>query len=38
MVVATWNINGLRSYQKEFDLKEFLEDRRLMSQIFRKQS
>lgn len=29
MVVATWNINGLRSYQKEFDLKEFLEEQKV---------
>lgn len=25
MILATWNINGLRSFQKKYDLKEFLE-------------
>ena len=25
MILATWNINGLRGFQKKYDLKEFLE-------------
>lgn len=25
MVLATWNINGLRGFQKKYDLKDFLE-------------
>lgn len=25
MILVTWNINGLRSFQKDYDLKEFLE-------------
>lgn len=26
MIIVTWNINGLRSFQKEYDLKRFLEN------------
>lgn len=25
MIIASWNINGLRSYQKKYNLKDFLE-------------
>lgn len=25
MIFVSWNINGLRSYQQKYDLKEFLE-------------
>lgn len=25
MVLATWNINGLRGFQKKYELKDFLE-------------
>ena len=25
MILVSWNINGLRSYQKKFDLKEFID-------------
>ena len=24
MIIVTWNINGLRSYQKKYDIREFL--------------
>ena len=26
MIIVTWNINGLRSFKKKYDLKKFLED------------
>lgn len=26
MIIVTWNINGLRSFQKTYDLKKFIED------------